>query len=89
MYAWNKPLLCNLMKEVRAVTTNKHYFVERDEDKNYTVKTANAARASGVFGTQKEAIEFALELNPNDHPDVERVRHVEGSRPGEWRPHNK
>ena len=48
--------------------TEKHYFIERNEDKKYTVKTAHAARASGVFDTQKEAIDYALELNPNDRP---------------------
>ena len=69
--------------------TEKHYFIERNEEKKYTVKTAHAARASGVFGTQKEAIEYALGLNANDRPDVERVRNVPGGRPGEWRPHNQ
>lgn len=71
------------------MATNKHYLIERDEDKNYAVKTAHATRASRVFGTQKEAIEYALGLNPIDHPGVERVRHTEAGRPGEWRRHNK
>ena len=67
------------------MTTDNHYFVELNDDGKYAVKTANAQRSSGVFDTQKEAIDFAKELNPNDHPDVERVRNLPGSRPGEWR----
>ena len=70
------------------MTTNHHYFVERNEDGTYAVKIANAERASGLFDTQKEAIDYALKLNPNDRPDVERVRHTEAGKPGEWRPHD-
>lgn len=71
------------------MTTDNHYFIEREGDGQYAVKIAKAGRASAKFDTQKEAIERALELNPDDHPDVERVRNVAGGRPGEWRPHNK
>jgi hypothetical protein len=68
------------------MTTDKHYFIERNAEGKYTTKAKEADRASGTFNTQKEAIEYAKELNPNDHPDVERVRKLPGSRPGEWRP---
>jgi hypothetical protein len=71
------------------MSTKNHYFIERNDDKKYAVKVGNADRASGVFDTQKEAIDYALELNPDDRPDVERVRHTEAGRPGEWRPHNR
>jgi len=70
------------------MTTNNHYFIELEDDGKYAVKTANAARASGKFNKQKQAIDYALELNPDDHPDVERVKNTEFGRKGEWRPHN-
>jgi hypothetical protein len=38
-----------------------------------------------VHDTQKEAIEHAKKLNPDDHPDVERVRHTSGGSPDKWR----
>jgi hypothetical protein len=42
-------------------------------------------RASEIVDTQRAAIDRAKELNPNDHPDVERMRNTEAGRRGKWR----
>jgi Uncharacterized protein conserved in bacteria (DUF2188) len=44
-----------------------------------------AERASGIFDTQREATARAKELNPNDKPDVERVRRTSGGNPDKRR----
>ncbi|WP_058187185.1 DUF2188 domain-containing protein [Terracidiphilus gabretensis] len=67
------------------MATDKHYFVEQDEDRKYRTKAKGAARASGIFDTQKEAIEHAKKLNPNDRPDVERVRNTPRGGRDKWR----
>ena len=67
------------------MSTDKHYFIEQNDEGKFTTKAKGADRASGVFDTQKEAIDYAKELNPNDHPDVERVRHTSGGEPDKWR----
>lgn len=65
--------------------TGKHYFIERRDDGQYAATAKGADRASGVFGTQHEAIEFVRELNPNDRPDVERVRNTDAGGRDKWR----
>jgi hypothetical protein len=66
--------------------SDKRTYVERRPDTGeYVVVRPNYERASGVFPTQKEAIERAKELNPNMNPVVERVRHTEEGTPGRWR----
>ena len=64
------------------MSTGKHYFIEQNDDGKYTTAARGAARVSGVFNTQKEAIDYAKELNPEDHPDVERVREIPGTQKG-------
>jgi hypothetical protein len=60
-------------------------FVEQRAQGDYAVRRENAARASAVAPTQKEAIERAQELNPNASPLVERVRNVQTGRRDQWR----
>jgi hypothetical protein len=67
------------------MSTGKHYFIEKNEEGKFKTTAKGGAKPSGVFDTQREAIDYAKELNPDDHPDVERVRKLPGSRPGEWR----
>jgi len=59
-------------------------FVERRDDGKYTVKKANAERASGVFDTQSDAINAAKEMT-NGPVHIERVRYTEGGSPDKWR----
>ena len=68
------------------MSTNKHYYVEQTDDGRYAVRGERSDRASGVFDTQREAIEHAKELNPTDHPDIERVRDTKRGGRDKWRP---
>jgi predicted RNase H-like HicB family nuclease len=60
------------------MATKSRYYVERTDDGRYAVRRESSNRASGVFDTQREAIERAKELNPHDHPVVERFRDTAG-----------
>jgi hypothetical protein len=42
-------------------------------------------RASDIVNTQRQAVESAKELNPNDRPDVERVRNIKVGGRDKWR----
>ena len=67
------------------MSTRKHYFVEETEDHRYAVRARGSDRASSVLDTQREAIGRAIELNPNGHPDVERVRNTQLGSRHRWR----
>ena len=67
------------------MSTRKHYFVEETEDHRYAVRARGSDRASSVLDNQREAIERAIELNPHDHPDVERVRNTQVGNRHKWR----
>ncbi len=67
------------------MSTGKHYFVEQTEDGRYAVRGKGSDRASGVFDTQREAIDRAHELNSRDHPDIERVRNTDLGGRDKWR----
>jgi hypothetical protein len=56
--------------------TQKHYFIEQAKDGRHAVRGEGSIRAIFVFSTQQEATAYTAKLNPNDHPDVERVRNV-------------
>jgi uncharacterized protein YdaT len=63
----------------------KHYFVEQTDDGRYAVRPKGSNRASDILDTQREAINRAKELNPNDRPDVERVRNTGAGGRDKWR----
>ncbi|HEV2578828.1 MAG TPA: DUF2188 domain-containing protein [Acidobacteriaceae bacterium] len=67
------------------MSTGKHYFIEQNDDGKYAVRAKDSDRASALFATQAEAIRHVKSLNPDDHPDVERVRQ-RGNGPDKWRP---
>jgi hypothetical protein len=67
------------------MSTGKHYFIEQTEDGRYAVRGKGSDRASGVFETQGEAIDHAHGLNPNDRPDIERVRNTDAGDRDKWR----
>lgn len=69
-----------------AKSTGKHYFIEQTDDGRYSVTAKGAQRAAGILDTQHAAIERAGELNPNDRPDVERVRNTVAGGRDKWRP---
>jgi uncharacterized protein YdaT len=65
--------------------TGKHYFVEQTEDGRYAVRAKGSQRASDIVNTQRAAIARVNELNPDDHPDVERVRDTAAGGRDQWR----
>jgi hypothetical protein len=67
------------------ISTENHYFVEPTDDRKFAVRAKGSERASAVLDTQAEAIARAKEFNPNDHPDVARVRETETGGPDKWR----
>jgi hypothetical protein len=67
------------------MSTPKHYFVEQTDDGRYAVRAKGSQRASDILDTERAAIDRVHELNPNDHPDVERVRNTSGGHPDKWR----
>ena len=68
------------------MSTDKHYFVEQTDDGRYAVRAKGAERASDILDTQRDAIDRVQELNPNDRPDVERVRNTQVGGRDKWRP---
>ncbi|HTV08606.1 MAG TPA: DUF2188 domain-containing protein [Candidatus Aquilonibacter sp.] len=67
------------------MSTGQHYFIEKNDAGKYAVRAKDSNRASALFDTQAEAIAHVKQLNPDDHPDVEHVRHT-GTGPDKWRP---
>ena len=77
-------LICHRERGDR-MSTGKHYFIEQNDDGKFAVRAKGSDRASALFDTQAEGIAHARELNPDDHPDVERVRHTATGDPDKWR----
>jgi uncharacterized protein YdaT len=67
------------------MATGKHYFVEQTDDGRYAIRAKGSQRATKTLDTQRDAIARVKELNPHDHPDVERVRNTEAGGRGKWR----
>jgi hypothetical protein len=67
------------------MSAKKHYFIEQMPDEHYALRAKGSHRATGIFETQLEAITRAHELNPDDHPEVERVRDTATGDRGKWR----
>jgi hypothetical protein len=67
------------------VTTDQHYFIEENGDGKFAVRAKESQRASGLRNTQKQAEVLAKKLNPDDKPDVERVRNTKTGGRDQWR----
>jgi hypothetical protein len=67
------------------MSTGKHYFIEQNEDGKFAVRAKDSDRASATFNTQAEAIAHARQLNPDDNPNIERVRNVPTGGRDQWR----
>lgn len=65
--------------------TGKHYFIEVNDDGKYAVRAKGSERASRLCDTQKQAEQMARQFNPDDRPDVERVRNVKSGSRDKWR----
>jgi hypothetical protein len=67
------------------MSTGKHYFIEQTEDGRYAIRAKDSDRASEVVETQEAAINRVRELNPEDHPNIERVRNTQSGGRDQWR----
>lgn len=68
--------------------TDDHYYIERTPNGTYDVRNRHGVVSSG-HRTQEDAVNDAKRRNPNDHPDVERIRHTPEGGPDKWRPANR
>lgn len=71
------------------MSTRKHYYIERRPDGRFAATAKGSDRASGLFDTQREAIEQVSEWNAGDRPDVERVRNTSAGHRDKWRPRDR
>ena len=71
------------------MSTGKHYFIEQTDEGRYAIRAKGSKRASDIVDTQRAAINRVNELNPNDRPDVERIRHTTAGGPDKWRSRNR
>jgi hypothetical protein len=60
------------------MATDKHYFIEQNDVGKFAVRAKGSRRASGLRNTQKQAEALVKKLNPNNKPNVERVRNTKG-----------
>jgi hypothetical protein len=67
------------------MATDKHYFIEQNDDGKFAVRAKGSQRASGLCKTQKQAEALAKKLNPGDKPNVERVRNTKSGHRDHWR----
>jgi hypothetical protein len=67
------------------MSTGKHYFIEENEDGKFAVRAKGSKRASRLADTQKEAEKLVKQFNPDDKPDVERVRNTKAGGRDQWR----
>ena len=65
--------------------TGKQYFIEKNAAGRFAVRARGSERASRVLDTQKEAEAFARRFNPDNKPDVERVRNTKTGGRDQWR----
>jgi hypothetical protein len=67
------------------MTTEKHYFIEENKAGKFAVRARGSHRASRLCDTQKQAEALVKKLNPDDQPNVERVRNTKGGGRDQWR----
>jgi hypothetical protein len=65
--------------------TKKHYFIEATDSGRFAVRAKESQRATAIVDTQREALDLVKILNPNDFPDVARVRKTATGGPDKWR----
>ena len=65
--------------------TAKHYFIEPTRNGRYRVLAAGAKKASATTETEAEAMALVKQFNPDDHPDISRVRNVKTGGRDQWR----
>jgi hypothetical protein len=63
----------------------KALFHRRNEGGKFAVRAKGSQRASGLRDTQKQAEALVKRLNPDDKPNVERVRNTKTGGRNQWR----
>jgi hypothetical protein len=53
-----------------------HYLIEENAEGKFAIRAKGSQRASRLVDTQKEAEKLVKQFNPDDRPDVERVRNT-------------
>jgi hypothetical protein len=67
------------------MSTGKHYFIEENNMGKFAIRAKGSQRASRLCNTQKQAEALVKQYNPDDKPDVERVRNVKTGGRNKWR----
>jgi hypothetical protein len=67
------------------MSTGKHYFIEENEAGKFAVRAKGSERASRLLDTQKQGEAIVKQFNPDDRPDVERVRNTKTGGRDQWR----
>ena len=65
--------------------TDKHYFIEKNDDGRVAVRAESSKRATRLVDTQKEAKAIVKDLNPNDKPNLERLNDTKKGKLPQWR----
>jgi hypothetical protein len=63
----------------------RHLWLTRVTEGKFAVRAKGSKRASGLRNTRKQAEALVKKLNPNDKPNVERVRDTEAGLRDLWR----
>ena len=58
------------------MSSGKHYFIEENEEGKFAVRAEGSKYASSLHDTEDKAIAEVGRLNPQDHPEIERMRNV-------------
>jgi hypothetical protein len=67
------------------MSTGKHYFIEENQAGKFAIRAKGSERASRLVDTQRQAETMVKQFNPEDKPDVERVRNTETGGRDQWR----
>lgn len=67
------------------MSTGKHYFIEQNDEGKFAVRAKDSQKASRLADTQREAEEWVKQFNPDDRPNIERVRNTKNGRRDHWR----
>lgn len=64
---------------------NNHWYIERTDDGDYSVRKGGAKRASAIEPRQADAIDRARDIDPHAAIHIERVRNTKRGDRDKWR----
>lgn len=77
--------LINKPKRDERDMTDRHDFIEGNDNGSFAVRAKGSKRAPTLFNTEKQAILAAKQFNSQDPPDAERVRNMKRFARDQWR----